>query len=197
MVMFVCPNTPPESFADQTVAICKWVGGTVKPYLIWESNGPGGSFDKRIRWHGYDFCYTVTEERISYRPRGKKRGWHSGPETKFDLLLELRIALHEGLKTKSRHKSLVIHDEATLGEYERYQFYENRDIGLSECVDEDSGARAAHGDRVIPDGLYVLALSEQPKAMMKEKAKIKPGSFAWRRDQRLTAKRNKKQTWHD
>ena len=195
---FVCPNTPPESFADQAVAICKWVGGlTRRAYLIWENNGPGGSFDRRVRWHGYGFVHTNTNERISFRPRGKENGWHSSKDAKYDLLLELRIALNEGLKTKHQHKALIIHDERTVGEYEDYIFYENGEVGLSECMDEDSGARSAHGDRVIPDGLFVLALSDQPKAALKEVSRVHPGSFAWRRQKYTSSKRKKKQMWRD
>lgn len=195
--IFVCPNTPPESFADQVMAICNWAGGATKPYLIWEANGPGGSFDKRIRWHGYNFIYAKTDERVRHRPHSDRNGWYSGRDTKYDLLLELRIALAEGLRTNAKHKSLIVHDEPSVGEYEDYIYYESGEIGLSECIDEDSGARASHGDRVIPDGLYILALSEQPKAAVKEKAKAHPGSFAWRQQESKRRRRKKKQQWHD
>jgi len=179
--IFTCPNTPPESFADQVVAICKWVGGlTRRPYLIWEANGPGGSFDKRIYWHGYDFVYTLTDERITYRPRQKRRGWYSNRETKYDLLLELRIALAEGLRVNPKHKALIIYDESTVGEYEDYNFQDDGSIQSSATLDEDTGARSAHGDRVIPDGLFILALSEQPKAAIKEIQRPVSNSMAGR-----------------
>jgi hypothetical protein len=194
---FACPNTPPESFADQVVAICKWVGGAVKPYLIWEANGPGGSFEKRVRWHGYDFVHSSTDERISYRPRNKKHGWYATRDSKYDMLLELRIALSEGLKTRPEYKSLKIYDEAGLSELSDYIFYENGQIGPSESLDDDAGARSAHGDRVIPKGLYVIALNEQPRAALKERAKVKPGSFAWRRQKFVDSQKKKKQMWHD
>lgn len=184
--MFVCPNTPPESFADQVIAICLWCGGaTKKAYLIWDGTGVGGSFDRRVWWHGYNFVYTRTDERILYRPKSKTRGYHFSRESKLDLLTELRIALNEGLKKdSSHHKAIILHDENTVREVEDYIFYENGDIGLSGSVDEPSGARAAHGDRVIACGLYVVALSEQPKAALKEKIKLSEGSFGYRIYQR-------------
>lgn len=182
--IFACPNTPPEEFADQTVAICHWVGGASKrPFLIWEANGPGGSFGKRIRWHNYNFVYILTDERARTRKRKNRRGWYSGRESKYDLLLELRIAIATGLKDVDQraYKKLIIHDEDTIREYEDYIFYENGEIGLSECVDESTGARSAHGDRVIPDGLFVLALNQQPRAAVVEQAKITEDSLAYRR----------------
>ncbi|KKL54804.1 hypothetical protein LCGC14_2261730, partial [marine sediment metagenome] len=196
--MFVCPNTPPESFADMSIAIGKWCGGaTNEAYLIWEANGPGGSFDKRVRFHGYRLCYTARDERISYRPRKKKRGWHSTKEGKGDLLLELRIAINEGLKKKPVYNALIVYDEATVREYEDYVFYENGDIGLSDCISEDPGARHAHADRVIPDGLFVLALSDQPKAALKVKREAKDGSLAYRRKLRKKDERDaaEKRRW--
>ena len=193
--IFVCPYTPPESFADQALAICKWVGGANKPYLIWEANGPGNAFDKRVLWHGYSFVYTLTNERIPYRPRAKKRGWYSSIRTKADLLCELRGALSEGLNPRPKHKALIIHDEESVSEYETYNFLENGDIGPSGFADLESGARFAHGDRVIADGLAVLAFSEQPRAAKSEKAKAHPGSYAWRRRNYLDSKKRTKDEW--
>jgi hypothetical protein len=182
---FACPNTPPESLADQAVAIGYWVGGkTEQPYMVWEANGPGNAFDKRIKTHGYKFIYTTTNERAKHRTKRNTRGWYStgGPNgTKYDLLLQLRMALSEGLKSKPVHKALIVYDEATIGEYEDYIFYENGDIGLSSCIDEETGAKSAHGDRVIIDGMAVLAMGEQPKAVLTISNKAKKGSLAYRR----------------
>jgi hypothetical protein len=182
--IFCCPNTVPEAFADQTVAICHWVGGvTHKPYLIWENNGGQGiNFGRRVLSHGYDFVHIERSEDTRTRKTKNKWGWTSTKKTKEDLLVSLRIALSEGLKTHSKHKKLIIHDFETLGEYMRYIWYENMSIGLSECVDESSSARAAHGDRVIPDGLFVLALNYQPKAAIARQRTFKDNSMAYRRD---------------
>lgn len=196
--MFVCPNSPPESFADVAVALCYWVGGlTRKAYLAWEANGPGGSFEKRILFHGYDFVYMDRNQRDKHRQKTNYRGWNSNRQSKYDLLLELRIALSEGLKTNSQHKRLIIHDLGTVQEYENYVFYENGDIGLSTCIDEESGARSAHGDRVIPDGLFVLTMNEQPAAAVRQMAKAYPGSYSWRRLEFDTRTKQKKNQWHD
>jgi hypothetical protein len=186
--MWVCPNTPPEEFADQTVAICTWVGGMSRvPFLIWESNGPGNSFEKRIVKQGYNFVYLRKDERARRKKRQNQRGWHSSKNTKYDLLLELRIALAEGIKNnKSKHKKLIIYDDAgtgrgTIGEYEDYIYSETGDPILSSQIDESSGARSAHGDRVIPDGLFVLAISDQRAGFTTNKKVAREGSLAFRR----------------
>lgn len=180
---FVSPDLPPEEFADQVIAICYWVGGFCKkPYLIWEANGPGISFDRRIQKHNYNFIYILTDERAISRRRKKKRGWYSTKTSKYDLLLELRMALNEGLKDKPLSKSLIVYDEKTIEEYERYLFLENGDVGFIGSSDESSGAKLTHADRVIADGLAVLAMSDQRKAAIKETQRIMSKfSLAYRR----------------
>lgn len=184
--MFVSPDVGVEEFADQAIAICYWAGGANgKPFLVWEANGPGGAFGKRVRWHNYYSVFTMRMERHKQRIKQSKFGWYSNREAKYDLLLELRIALSAGLRNVPGVKKLIVHDDATVTEYEDYIFYESGELGLSTCLDESSGAKSAHGDRVIPDGLFILALTDQPKASLKESAMIMEGSLAWRRQRFL------------
>lgn len=189
--IFVTPELSPEDFATYCVAICYWVGGTTgKAFLIWESNGGQGQlFDKRRRLLGFSFVYTDANERSKGRTTVNKYGWFSTRNKKFDMLAELRAAIIEGLKIKPVHKALKIYDEKSLDEYDDYIFYENGDIGQSSCMDETSGAKAAHGDRVIADGLAILAMTVQPKASAVEQAKLKPGTFMYRRYLRQQEKR--------
>jgi len=180
--MFVSPDVGVEEFADQVIALCYWCGGASgKPFLIWEANGPGGAFGKRIRWHQYVSVFTMRAERHKQRRKQSKFGWYSNREAKYDLLLELRIALSAGLRGTPGVKRLVVFDDSTITEYEDYIFYDSGDLGLSTCLDETSGARSAHGDRVIADGLFVLALSDQPRAAHAERVGVIEGSLAWRR----------------
>ena len=166
--VFATPNLPPEEFCDYCIALCYWVGGrTRRPYLIWEANGPGGSFDKRRRFHGYNFFYVNTKERLRNRKKTRQPGWYSTRTSKYDLLLELRIALAAGFREIEMPKKLIIYDEDSLKEYEDYTFAENGDIGLAAFKDDETGARTSHGDRVIADGLAVLAMSDQHKAAIR------------------------------
>ena len=184
---WVCPNTTPDAFADQCVAICMWCGGPSKvAYLIWEENGPGGSFDNRRKRLGFTFVYIRKNERARRRKKKQTFGWHSGRTEKFDLLQELDLALARGLQTKPNDKCLILHSEIALTEFETYITFENGSIGpsgLSE--DEDSGAEAAHGDRVIPLGEAIIAMKEQPKAAaVVEKKQVSKNSFEYRSQQR-------------
>jgi len=187
--IWVCPNTTPDAFADQAVAICMWCGGlTRKAFLIWEENGPGGAFDQRRRKLGYSFVYVRKNERARTRKKKQTFGWHSGRAEKFDLLQELDLALAKGLQTKPDDKFIIIHDAGTLTELETYITFDNGEIGPSGLSEDDtSGAKAAHGDRVIALALAVLAMREQVKAAAVEVKKIPKNCFAYRAKQRERA----------
>ena len=160
-----------------------WVGGANRPFLIWEGNGPGGIFERRVKFHGYSFVYIVKDERARVRKRKRRNGWfNSGGMngTLYDLLSELRAAYTEGLKRNPAHRALIIHDTETLREVRDYSFYSEGDIGPKTRKDETTGARLAHGDRVIVDGLGVLGMKEQPKAVVTITRIPEPGSFKYR-----------------
>ena len=192
--IFVSPFIAPEEFAEYVIALCRWVGGSSgRPYLIWEGTGPGQAFESRVVQLDYTFIYHERDERAEVRKKKTRRGWFSNREIKYDLLLGLRAALGNGLK-KDMRPALIIPDEDTLREYEDYIFFENGDIGSTMTMDDASGAKQAHGDRVIPDGLYVLALGYQPKALMQE-AEHSVQSLAWRWKQSERQKEVSEEPW--
>ena len=172
-------------FAEQVIAICKWVGGASDiPFLIWEANGPGDTFSKRIIKYGYVKVYMRTDEVGKVRKRTKKYGWWSTAGvngTKLALLNHLDAALNESVKDKRNFFSLIIHSESSRKELMDYMFGESQmDATISTSFDESTGAKFAHGDRVIPLGLICIAVKEQPKAIIRDIKKPKPGTFGYR-----------------
>ncbi len=188
-----CPDTSPESFADQVVAVASWVGGKVKPYLIWENNGGHGiNFGRRITmFHQHFPVYINTREDKKVRKRGSKYGWTNKRDTKDDLLTTLKMALCESLKTEKSHKWVKVFDETCVSELDDYMWYESGEIGASERADEKSGARARHGDTVIALGLCVLATKEQRRAAHVELTRARPGSMAHRLNEYRESRRHK------
>jgi len=195
---WVCPNTSPEEFADIAVAICIWTGGPKKStYLIWESNGIGGVFEGRVVKNKYPFIYVRRDETAKRKKKKNKLGWCStkGPEgTKYRLLMELDVALKEGLSKQPISKHLTIHCVHTLREMESYLF---NNAGTPHPAkvsdDDDSNASAAHGDRVIALGLCCLALTYQPKAFVEKQKQAKGNSLGNRmktRKRELAKKNN-------
>ncbi|KKL92303.1 hypothetical protein LCGC14_1886030, partial [marine sediment metagenome] len=186
---WICATTSPEDFADTAVALCKWIGGLNKePYLIWESNGIGGVFEGRIVKNRYPFIYIRRDETARRKKKKNKRGWCNtkGPDgTKYRLLMDLDMALKEGLSKNPLSKHLTIHCEQTIREMESYLFNNAGTPHPAKAVeDEDSTANAAHGDRVIALGLCCLALEYQPKAMIARQKEKKSNTLGERMKER-------------
>lgn len=179
---WVCPNTPPEQFADQVVAICYWVGGNYgPPFLLWENNGGHGiNFGRRVKQHGYNFVYINKTEDAKTRKRRNKYGWINTQKTLDDVLYELQIVIKEGLKINPTYKFLRLHSDFLVDELDDYIYYETGHIGSSENQDVASGARARHGDRVIGMALCVLGMKDQPKAALQQRINYPKESFGFR-----------------
>jgi hypothetical protein len=196
---WICPNTAPESFADTVVALCKWIGGKSKePYLIWESNGPGGIFENRIIENQYNFVYVRRDEKAKRKKKQNKLGWNSskGPDgTKYLLMLGLDVALKEGLEEHPHRKFIKMFDVQNIREMETYLFNGAGTPHPAKTIaDEDTDANAAHGDRVIALGLCVLALEYQPRAAIEKSKAEKRDTLGFRLRQRKLEKLNKKAT---
>jgi hypothetical protein len=189
--VYVNPFIDVTDFAELAVALCLWTGGgSRKTYLIWEANGPGDTFAKRVRKIGYGFVYYKVNERQKTRKRGgnKTYGWYSTTGingTKNDLLSEFDAAISESLVKNKRFPHIIIHDIDLIRECRDYIFLGDRiDVGLSAQVTESSGARYAHGDRVISAALAMLAMKEQPKAKAKLKQKTRKNCLLSRMQER-------------
>jgi hypothetical protein len=196
---WICPNTAPEAFADVVVALCKWIGGKTKePYLIWESNGPGGIFENRVVENQYSFIYVRRDVKAKRKKKQNKLGWNSskGPDgTKYLLMLGLDVALKEGLEEQPRRKFIKMFDVQNIREMETYLFNGAGTPHPAKTIaDEDTDASAAHGDRVIALGLCVLALEYQPRAAIEKSKAEKRDTLGFRLRQRKLEKLNKKAT---
>jgi hypothetical protein len=198
--VYVNPFIDVTDFAELSVALCMWCGGgTRSAYLIWEANGPGDTFTARIRKIGYTFVYYKVNERAKQRKRAanKTYGWYSTTGingTKNDLLGMFDAAIGESLQVNVRFPQIIIHDIELIRELREYIFLGDRiDVGLSSQSTESSGARYAHGDRVISAALVMLAMKEQPKAKIRQQQKVKKHTMKGRMNKRTIERKKKKQ----
>lgn len=197
---YVTSTLSPEHFADMVSSLAMWVGGAnEKPFIIWERNGGQGiNFGRRIIANGFLNVYTKTNETSKTRKRAKTYGWDStggANGTKQDLLTRLQIALKAGLEEKPDRTYIRIFSAEVVNELDSYMFFTSGEVDAGELVEENTGARARHGDRIIGLGLCVLALQDQPKATNVRKASPPFGSFAWRQNQRKQKAALAKNDW--
>jgi len=180
-----CPNTSPTHFAEFVVALCHWVGGSTKlPFLIWEANGPGQIFGRRVVEMGYDFIFRSREEKKFGRKRKSSLGWSSTPDSKLNMLILYDAALDAAFRDELKGRAFYNPDIDSLHEAEDYVFFEGggKEIGPSQCSADEGGAKAAHGDMVIADGLCNLARYDQPRAALNRATYGEITSMAYRRE---------------
>ncbi|KKL51940.1 hypothetical protein LCGC14_2290480, partial [marine sediment metagenome] len=115
---------------------------------------------------------------------------------KLNMLSGYDAALDAHFKRGMETKAFFNPDEQALREAEDYIFYPSgKGTGPSSCQADEGGAKAAHGDIVIADGLCCLARWDQPRASIEFNPNgYKPvGSFAYRRNERQIADREKQE----
>jgi len=152
-------------FAELAVGLSRWCNDA---YLIWEANGPGDTFGKRVLKQGYHNIYWNKDERTERGKHGKKPGWYSTPGingSKYSILDGMDAGMSEALTAEKNFHYLIIPDHYTLMEMMDYVFAEGRTdvISSTETGNSSSEGKFAHGDRVIAVSLGFFALKYQPK----------------------------------
>lgn len=183
---WACSNTGIIEFAEMTYAVGAWFGGvTLLPFNIWEANGPGGIFGRRLTELGYDLVFRTREEKTPSRKRKKSLGWYSTGDNKLNMIVGYDAALAAAFHPELKHKAFYNPHEESLREAEDYVFYPSgKAIGPSRSEADEGGAKAAHGDHVIADALCQLARHDQPRAAL-ELPSMNNGTLASRRVQYL------------
>lgn len=142
---FACPAKTPGEFAEYAIALCYWFRGVEGngAFLIWEQNGPGSAFGKRVADLGYaNIYYRGTVEEISERETNKI-GLYVTPKIKITILGELALGM-------DRH-DVSLNSAHALDEAMCYHHMGGEKIQhIAESTEDDpSGAGANHGDRVV------------------------------------------------
>ncbi len=173
---WVCPNTSPDDAARVAVAMCKWLGGESRALLIWDGNGPGLSFSMEVQKLAYGRLYMQRNIKDLDSKRSRNPGYFTGGSDEKQVLLgEMRQALGRG--------DFTIRSEEVLDEMKDYIYLPSGSIAPAALSEDSSGARAAHGDRVIAYALCCIGALEV--APLKAEA-ITPEylSFGWREARR-------------
>jgi hypothetical protein len=149
---FTSATTSPYDLAEEAVKVGIWFGGTTQVAVMnWETNGGvGAQFTTRITQIGYRVIWCRRDPTKFGKPKTNKRGWHSTPDGKEDLL-----GLYaNGLKTLE----IICPDRETLDEALGYTYDDAwRLVAGTAGIDEASGASATHGDRVVSEALAFIA----------------------------------------
>jgi hypothetical protein len=149
---FVSATISPYDLAEEAIKAGIWFGGlTGVAVMNWETNGGvGAQFTTRLTKIGYRVIWCRRDPTKFGKPKTNKRGWHSTPDLKEDLL----GLYSNGLKTLD----IITPCRETLDEALGYTYDDCwRLVAGSAGIDEASGASATHGDRVVSEALAFIA----------------------------------------
>lgn len=122
--------------------------GRRQTLLGWERNGPGASLKHDVDKTGWTHVFKERTIGTIDEARTKRVGWTSTRQSKRALLGRLSTVLSRG--------EIQIPGEDVLTELGDYIIYASGGIGPGRLRSETSGAREAHGDRVIALALALL-----------------------------------------
>jgi len=167
---FVDAYTGPLALSEEIAHAGRTVfsGGEKEAFLGWEAAGPGEAWYEDICRLDYSNVYFRRQlgQRTSRRTR--EYGWKPDRKSK-------RIFL-SGLSRAMSTNEIYIPSKKGLGEMLEYVYMDNGSIGPGLLRDETTGAKEAHGDRVIAYAGCVYMRSEAPR-FVKPTIEYEPGSM--------------------
>ena len=172
--------TSPEELSMVAARAGAWFGGhSPPPLMVWENNGPGGIFGRKLVLKlGYPHYYrdkAMDVKSPKNSRNSEKWGWSSSPTKKEQMLGLYRDAL--------ARNAIIVRCQESLDEAGDY-IYVNGVPMPSRLREEVGGGAGLHGDHCIADGLCWLGADEST-ARRQFQPKAPTGSFAWRRERHL------------
>jgi hypothetical protein len=153
------PNITPERLAIPAYVIAHLFR---EAYLIWENNGPGRPFGKRLLELGYVNFYHRRDDVSIKRKVSDIAGWASTKETKYQLLSDYRDAQYDGSFTNP--------SRVAVAECREYIHLADGSVDHADAVSslDPTGAKHSHGDRVMADALAWKACKDMRGANFDE-----------------------------
>ena len=179
-------HMPPERLADVAYAIKLFFNDA---YLIWEANGFGRPFGKRILELGARNIFYRTDEASISQKVSLIPGWWATPETKRVLFIEYRRALAA--------RECMCYSAEAVEELEHIIFLPGGGLAhdQSQGTIDPTGARDNHGDRGTANALGwhgMKAVRPAYEESERYDPEALPGSMAWRQkwaDEQAQAKK--------
>jgi hypothetical protein len=182
VAQFHTPHLEPWEFAVYVLAMCRFFNDA---FLIWENNGPGGTFSKQVKDLGYRNVFYKEDETKFNREKTDKPGWDSGTVTKKLLLAEYSKALIGG--------KFLNRCEEAMKEISQYVMQPNGTIehARAKATQDPNASGENHGDMVIADALAWRGAQDQPQDQKSAEPEAPVGSFLHRRIQSRKSKLQK------
>ena len=172
------PILKPHQFAKAVIDLAKYYNDAL---IIPESNGPGLSFISELLSEKYFNIYNYTAPDKISNKASKTLGWHSNKDEKYSLFFNYQKAL--------RKKLFINKSKYAISELSQYEYSNRGDLEhVGSRMQDPTGARSNHGDRVIADALACKYFLEMQYPQVKESREVDPTTPIGR----ILAKKEKK-----
>ncbi len=166
--------TSPEELAMTVAMAGVWFGGLRPPaYIVWENNGPGSIFGRKLVGMDYPNFYRQRVDNTMRNQKTPRWGWHSTNERK-----EMCIGMYRDALARDE---IINPCAEALEEAADYIYDDTGKLIPAVLREEPEGGRKLHGDHVIADTLCWVGKQELPKAK-DNPSRAPKGSYAWRRN---------------
>lgn len=182
----------PDELAEFASWLGKWLGSQRggNAYLIWEANGRGQEFGRRIERLGYGPIWYRRIEDTTGKKVTDKMGWWSDRATKRSLLHHFAQAMLRG--------QLVTRSEVTireLGHYKNAGTHEGVVHSKAEAALDPTGMKESHGDLAIAAGVAWHRMATLVSGRASEKKLVIPDNCAYRRREEYLKSLKKGPRW--
>ncbi|WDI44783.1 hypothetical protein [Bremerella sp. P1] len=179
---FTARDILPADMADMAVAVARWLNDA---HLIWDADGPGRAFTKRVEELGYPHVYWHRSLEANYGAKpSNKMGFYIKDNTKDQLLGRLRQGV--------MRKKLKINSLKAAEEFPQFIFKDGKIAHSKALVTTDDGSKGvSHGDCVIALALAWWYHVDLPAIDPAEPParKIHRHTMAWREEQHRNSRR--------
>lgn len=144
---FVSQTIMPSDFADYCMMLGYWLNNA---QIIFEVNGPGSAFMKRIQDRKYQNVYWRKTLEGTGQKMSRKMGWHTSEVTKEIMFTDFERVVREGV--------LIVRSSAVVDECRQYIRDNSGKLVFGNALKSPG---STHGDRVIALCVGVQALKER------------------------------------
>jgi hypothetical protein len=186
---FAVHTMQPEDFAEFTVALAKWFW---KAWIMFEANGPGMMFAKKLIRLGYPHVFERTDEIKNSAKTKNKIGWWSSPDNKRIVI----GAFNQGV----RRSEIRLRSKYLVEECHQYEVIDGEICNASAAgTSDDLSKKHSHADRVIAACLAYHGCKRRPvtAAQVEHHAIDNPpyGTLAWREKMFRDEEEKQKDDW--
>ena len=150
---FSSNTVEPKDFAEQCIVFAKWFHNA---YLIWEHNGPGAGFTRRILDKRYpDIYFRTILWKQGKNKKTKEAGWWTDSKTKQHMFGELSRSVKGG--------EVVLRSDQLVKECGQYVWLNGSiEHVLTVSSKDETTTGKSHGDRVIATCVCLQGVRDRP-----------------------------------